>query len=286
MAEVSSNHHRDLDRCLAFVDRAAEIGCDAVKFQLFRVRQLFAPEVLAASPEHRARERWELPTDFLAPLAARAHERGIAFGCTPFDLRAVGELEPFVDFYKVASYELLWDPLIRACAATGLPLVLSTGMADHAEVAHAVSVAAAAGARDLTVLHCVSTYPMPAGEANLGAIATLRALAPPGIAFRTGWSDHSLEPGIVHRAVHAHGARMVEFHLDLEGDGDEYASGHCWLPDAMAELIRQIRCATAADGDGRKVAAPSERPERPWRADPNDGLRPLRATRRSLGALA
>lgn len=284
VAEVSSNHHRDLARCLGFVDRAAEIGCDAVKFQLFRVRELFAPEVLAHSPAHRERERWELPTEFLAPLAARARERGIAFGCTPFDLRAVDELEPHVDFYKVASYELLWDRLIAACAATGRPLVLSTGMADRAEVAHAVAVAAEAGARDLTVLHCVSTYPMPAQEANLGAIRTLRALAPGSGTFRVGWSDHSLEPGIVHRAIHAHGAELVEFHLDLEGTGDEFASGHCWLPDAMGELIRQVRCAESADGHGAKTAAPSERAERGWRADPDDGLRPLRATRRTLGA--
>ncbi len=284
VAEVSSNHHRDFERCLAFVERSAAIGCDAVKFQLFRVGELFAPEVLARSPEHRERERWELPVDFLAPLAERSRELGIGFGCTPFDLRAVEELEPHVDFYKVASYELLWDGLIAACAATGLPLVLSTGMADHAEVAHAIEVATAAGAEDLTVLHCVSTYPMPADEANLSAIDTLRRLAPGAGRFRVGWSDHSLEPGVIHRAVHAHGAEMVEFHLDLEGEGEEFSAGHCWLPEAMEELIRQVRCGRAADGSGEKSAAPSERAERAWRADPGDGLRPLRATRRSLGA--
>ncbi|NNL67984.1 MAG: N-acetylneuraminic acid synthase [Myxococcales bacterium] len=287
VAEVSSNHHRDLDRCLAFVDRAAEIGCDAVKFQLFRVRELFAPEVLAASPDHQAREQWELPVAFLAPLAERAHARGIAFGCSPFDLRAVDELEPFVDFYKVASYELLWDPLISACAGTGRPLILSTGMADGDEVGHAIEVAAKAGCTDLTVLHCVSTYPMPAGEANLGALETLRGLAPARvdpIAFRVGWSDHSLEPGILHRAIHGFGAELVEFHLDLEGQGEEFGAGHCWLPDAIGEVIRQVRAALAADGDGRKRPAPSEQNERSWRADPRDGLRPLRDTRKSLGA--
>jgi len=291
VAEVSSNHHRELSRCLAFVDRAAAIGCDAVKFQLFRIEQLFAPEILAASPDHRARESWELPVDFLVPLAERARARDIAFGCTPFDLRAVEQLEPYVDFYKVASYELLWDALIAACAATGRPLVLSTGMADREEVAHAVEVAVAAGAQDLTVLHCVSTYPMPADEANLGAIATLRTLTPAGFghagdrrAFRVGWSDHSLEPGIVHRAIHAYGAQVIEFHFDLEGRGEEFGGGHCWLPDAIGELIRQVRSAMGADGDGRKAAAPSEREERRWRADPRDGLRPLRATRRELGA--
>ena len=281
IAEVSSNHHRDLDRCLAFIDRAAEIGCDGVKFQLFRVRELFAPEILAASPKHREREQWELPPAYLEPLAERARARGIAFGCTPFDLRAVEELRPWVDFYKVASYELLWDDLIAACARTGKPLVLSTGMADAPEVEHAFDVATAAGARDLTILHCVSTYPTPADEANLAVLGSLRSLSAraPEVDLQLGWSDHSLEPGVIHRAIHRHGAEMVEFHLDLDGDGEEYGSGHCWLPDAIGEVIRQVRAGLSADGSGRKRPVPSEVPERPWRADPSDGLRPLRATR-------
>jgi N-acetylneuraminate synthase len=97
--------------------------------------------------------------------------------------------------------------------------------------------------------------------------------------LRVGWSDHSAEPGVVQRAIHAHGASLVEFHLDLDGQGAEFASGHCWLPDPMAELIRQVRAAELADGNGKKTPAPCERADRNWRADPSDGLRPLRALR-------
>src|ERR1700676_112301 len=104
VAEVSSNHHRELGRCLDFIRTAAGIGCDAVKFQLFRVRELFA------------RESWELPVEFLPDLARGCHEAGVLFSCTPFYLEAVGELLPFVDFYKIASYELMWDDLLKACA--------------------------------------------------------------------------------------------------------------------------------------------------------------------------
>lgn len=281
VAEVSSNHHRNLERCLAFVDTAADMGCDGVKFQLFRIHALFAPEILARSAPHRARASWELPAEWLAPLAERAHARGLLFACTPFDLEAVGTLAPFVDFYKVASYELLWDPLLEACARSGRPLALSTGMAELAEVEHAVAVIAKAGCADLTLLHCVSGYPTPPGEANLAALDTLRTLGErfPCLRLRTGWSDHSVEPGVIQRAVHRWGASLVEFHLDLDASGAEYASGHCWLPGPMAEVIRQVRVGVAADGTGRKLPAPSELSDRDWRADPSDGLRPLRALR-------
>src|SRR6185437_158089 len=172
VAEISSNHHRDLARALEFVDTAAAVGCDAVKFQLFRVSELFAPEILAQSPSHRARVAWELPEAFLEPIAERCVQRGIAFGCTPFHLAAVAQLRPYVAFYKVASYELLWTDLLAACGATGKPVVLSTGMATLGEVKVATSVLRTAGCSDLTLLHCVSGYPTPPSECNLAAIET------------------------------------------------------------------------------------------------------------------
>jgi N-acetylneuraminate synthase len=284
VAEVSSNHGRDLARSLAFVDAAADAGFDAVKFQLFRVRELFSSEVLAASETHRARAAWELPESFLPALAARAKERRIAFGCTPFHLGAVEVLRGSVDFLKVASYELLWDDLLAACARSELPVVLSTGMATADEVAHAGRVLAEAGCRDLTLLHCVSAYPTPPERANLAALRALRALAPvrPGLVTRVGWSDHSNEPAVVLRAIHRFDAEMIEMHFDLDGAGAEFGPGHCWLPAAASEVIRLARVGAIADGDGRKLPAPDEWDERAWRADPSDGLRPLLETRKGL----
>jgi len=278
VAEVSSNHHRDLDRCLQFIRTSAAIGCDAVKFQLFRVRELFAPEALRHKPELLAREAWELPVSFLPELAKCCRESGIAFSCTPFYLEAVEQLRGLVDFYKVASYELLWDDLLVACARTGKPVVLSTGMATLAEVTRACSVLRAAGCEDLTLLHCISSYPARAEECNLAAIDTLRKAC----GCPVGWSDHSVQPGVIHRAVHRWGASMIEFHLDLEGEGAEFKAGHCWLPDAMKEVIASVRTGLIAEGDGEAGTAPSESKERQWRADPVDGLRPLRVTRASL----
>jgi N-acetylneuraminate synthase len=277
IAEASSNHGRDLKRALAFVDAAADSGCDAVKFQLFKIDRMFAPEILRQSPRHRARAEWELPLAHLKPLAEHCSARKIQFSCTPFYLEAVAELEPYVDFYKVASYELLVTDLLRACARTGKPIVLSTGMSTMEEIAAAAATLKQAGARDVTLLHCVSAYPTPAAEANLAAIAAIRAAT----GLPVGWSDHTRRPAVIERAVHHWGARAVEFHLDLDGEGAEYAAGHCWLPDEIAPVIARIRESLAADGAGFKGPQPSELSDREWRADPSDGMRPLKHVRLS-----
>ena len=276
IAEVSSNHAGDIDRCREFIRTAARIGCDAVKFQLFRIEELFAPEILATSAEHRARRKWELPVSFVPELAKESRKNGLQFTCTPFYLEAVRQLEPYVCFYKIASYELLWDELIRACAATGKPLVLSTGMATLDEIGHAVDVFEGAGGTDLTILHCVSGYPAPVEACNLAAIETIRQR----FACDVGWSDHSRNPGVVHRAIDRFGANMVEFHLDLDEKGAEYATGHCWLPDEIAPVIAARRALETADGNGVKAPTSAEIEDRLWRADPSDGLRPFLEVRR------
>lgn len=275
IAEVSSNHHRDLERCFDFIDTSARIGCAAVKFQLFRINELFAPEVLVARKEIAARKDWELPVKFLPALADRSRRAGIQFSCTPFYLEAVDELAPHVDFFKIASYELLWKELLVACAKSKKPVLLSTGMATLPEIGEAVETIRAAGCNALSLLHCVSGYPTPVADCNLAAIQTMRD------AFKcpVGWSDHSVNPGVVTRAVSRWGAHAIEFHLDLDGTGDEFKTGHCWLPDQIAAAIRMVTDGFGADGSGIKQATPIEVPERAWRADPSDGLRPLLATR-------
>jgi N-acetylneuraminate synthase len=276
IAEVSSNHSKDLKRALEFVDVAAASGCDAVKFQLFQIEKLFAPEVLAKSEKHRLRKHWELSLDFLPILAERCLVKNIQFSCTPFYLEAVAELKPYVDFYKVASYELLWDDLLIACAHTGKPVIISTGMANLEEIKHAVGILRNNNCEP-TVLHCTSAYPTPYNEANLSAIETIRN----AINCDVGWSDHTVNPGVIHRAIHKWDAQVVEFHLDLDGKGDEFKSGHCWLPEQIGSVIKQVREGQEGDGNGIKEPIPSEIPERLWRADPSDGLRPFKSIRNS-----
>ncbi len=277
IAEVSSNHHQDLDRCYTFIDKAVEIGCDGIKFQLFRMDKLFIPAVLEQSADHRKRKQWELPLEFIPALKDRCDQKGIMFGCTPFYLKAVKELAEYVDFLKIASYELLWTDLLAACGASGLPVILSTGMASSREIKNAVAAINGAGCQDLTLLHCVSGYPAPLTECNLAAISSLKNIF--GRNCRIGWSDHSTEPAVLLRAVHHFQAEMVEFHLDIDGTGDEFSLGHCWLPSQISRIISLIRSGVAADGDGLLRHQSCEKTELMWRADPTDGLRPLKEIR-------
>jgi len=279
IAEVSSNHLRDINRSIEFIDTASKIGCDAVKFQLFKIEKLFAPEILNNSKSHRDRKKWELPIEYLPKLSERCKKKNIQFSCTPFYLEAVKELEPYVDFYKIASYELLWDDLLISCALTKKPVIISTGMANLEEIKNAVEVLRKNGCEP-KVLHCSSAYPTPFNEVNLSAIETIRKATKCEI----GWSDHTVKPSVIYRAIHKWDAKILEFHLDLDGKGEEFGSGHCWLPRQIEEVIKQIREAEEVDGDGVKKPATSELPDREWRTDPSDGLRPFKSIRKMFSA--
>jgi len=289
IAEIGSNHNRDDARARRLIDECADAGAGAVKIQVFRIEDLFAPEVLAARAELRTRSAWEFPLELLAPLAAHAHDRGLEFGATPFALWAVDAVAEHVDFLKIASYELLWHDLLRACAETGRPLLLSTGMATVSEIDDAVAVLRAAGARDLTLLHCVSAYPTPLEQCNLAAIESLHERH--GCA--AGWSDHSADPAVVERAVRRWGAEQVELHVDLADEAGNEAGEHNWTPARLGATIAAcagppLTDSAPADGDGVKRPMAAEAHDVPWRADPSDGLRPLLATRAALpsGALS
>ena len=285
VAEISSNHNRDLRRAKQFIEAAAEIGCDAVKFQLFKIEELFAPEILHNSASHRKRRDWELPIEYIQPLSAHAHDLGLEFGCTPFYLDAVDILEPYVDFYKIASYEILWKELFMKCSSTGKPIVFSIGMATLDEIEDAIVTIKMGKTNSVSILHCNSAYPSPIKDSNLNTIHYLRDklkdIVKP-IRLNVGWSDHSCDPAVVYRAVHHHHASEIEFHLDLDGKGDEFSAGHCWLPEEIETVIHSVQNGFNADGESGVYISKSEEPDRNWRADPSDGLRPFKSVRKNF----
>jgi N-acetylneuraminate synthase len=279
IAEISSNHNGDLERSKNLIDISKECGFDAVKFQMFKVEELFSPEAIIFRPDLLNRKAWELPAEFIPILSEYSHRLGLQFSCTPFYLDAVEFLAPYCDFLKIASYELLWHELANRCAATGLPLVLSTGMADLSEVDSAVkNLRTNYSDLNLTLLHAVSSYPAPSSQCNLRAIQEMSIR----YGVDVGWSDHTVSRSVISRAVHRFGATVIEMHIDLEGTGFEFESGHCWLPNQAKDLILEIREGVVADGNGIKAPVSAEITDREWRADPLDGLRPLKKLRESL----
>ena len=138
------------------------------------------------------------------------------------------------------------------------------------------------GCENITVLHCNSAYPTPVEDANLSASDELRSYLQannPIQKIKIGYSDHTVSPAVMYRAIHTYSLNTVEFHIDLDGKGAEYSSGHCWLPDEIKEVISTVNQGFQADGNNDFGPSNSEMEERAWRADPSDGLRPLKSER-------
>ena len=264
IAEAGSNHDRDLDQARRLIDTAAAAGADAVKFQTFtadeivaetKTRARYLDAILPADKTMSALfKELELPHEWHATLFEHATAAGLDFLSTPFDLAAVDLLDDLgVKAFKVASYELWHLPLIRAIAARGKPIILSTGMANLADVQEAVNVVAATGNEQLILLHCVVNYPPPFTDLNLRAIETLRQ------AFRVpvGYSDHS--PGSTAPIVAtALGAAVIEKHFTTDRTRNGPDHRFALEPGELRSMIQAIRDAQDALGDGIKRMAPAE----------------------------
>ncbi len=254
VAEISGNHGGDIERAFALIDAAADAGADAVKFQTYEARTLTVDSnddaFIVKTPLWQDRSLFELyseaqtPFDWHERLFEHARARNIMAFSAPFDLTAVDLLERLdCPLYKIASCELVDIPLIRRVAATGKPMIMSSGMATFDEIEEAVMAVRSAGAEDLALLHCVSGYPSTAADANL---ATIQAIAA-RFECPVGLSDHS--PGtLLPVAAIALGASIIEKHLCLaRGDGSVDAD-FSLEPEEFADLVRACRDAHSAMG--------------------------------------
>jgi sialic acid synthase SpsE len=259
IAEIGINHGGSLDRALALVDAAAAAGAHAVKLQTIVARDLVAPSCPApahvdASSLVEFFEQFELDEAAHHALAERASLRGLKVISTPFSEAAVDMLERVgVDAYKIASGDLTWDQLVLRAAATGKPLIMSTGMATLAEAHHALAVARLAGAEHVALLHCVSAYPVPKGSENLLAIRTLAAEC----RVPVGLSDHGDDAFALPIAV-ALGASIYERHLVLSDDDHAIDRAVSSTPIELVAAIRAGRRAWSALGSGRKACLAAE----------------------------
>jgi sialic acid synthase SpsE len=266
IAEAGANHNRDMGIARELIDVAAEAGADAVKFQTYSGATMYSRKTprfkyLAPITDKSPTELLEdvsLPREWQSPLAEHARSRGLEFMSTPFDFEAVRELDALgVPALKIASFELVDLPLIRAAAATGRPLLLSTGMAVLGEIEEAIAAAVEAGAPAVGLMQCTSVYPAPPETINLRAIETMRG----AFGIPVGFSDHSLGTAIPIASAAA-GADFVEKHYTLSREMTGPDHSFALESDELKAMVEGIHAVTAALGNGRKEGpTPEERDE-------------------------
>ncbi len=264
ISEAGSNHNRDLSIARRLIDVAAEAGSDAVKFQTYSADTLYSKrtpkmsylESLTDEQETlwEMIEKLELPREWQKDLADYSAEKGLIFLSTPFDERAVDELEEIgVHAYKIASFEIGHLPLLKRAASTGKPILLSTGMADLGDIEEALDAIYSTGNGAVALLHCAIGYPPPMSAINLRAIRTMSE----AFDVPVGFSDHTLGVTIPAAAV-ALGARLIEKHFttdrSLPGPDHPFALE----PDELAAMIEAVRDTELALGTGIKRRDSSE----------------------------
>lgn len=263
IAEAGVNHNGSLALAKELALRAKEAGADIVKYQTF------VPELLAASSAEKASYQTKntgggSQLDMLRSLAlsyedfrqlkAYCDEIGISFLSTPFDLRSIDFLQELgMPFWKVPSGEITNLPYLERIGRSGMPVVMSTGMATMEEVEAAVAVLRGSGTADLTLLHCTTQYPTPPEDANLCAMDALRER----FGLPVGYSDHT-EGIMIPVAAAARGAVVLEKHftLDRTMEGPDHKAS--LEPDELAEMVRAVRTVEKALGDGVKKPRDTE----------------------------
>ncbi len=262
IAEAGVNHNGNVDMALRLVEMAKEVGADCVKFQTFRAERI----VTASSPKANYQlevtdkaesqfdmlKKLELGREDFARIKARCDGIGIDFMSTPYNSEDAELLNGLgVDAFKIASGQLVELPFLRQVARYGKRMIVSTGMADMAEVKEAVEAMRGAGNDDIIILQCNTDYPSRIEDVNIRAMLTMRD----ELKVRVGYSDHVPNNHACFAAV-ALGAEVIEKHFTLDNTlpGPDHSSS--LEPDAFKQLVQGIRDIERCLGDG--IKRPSE----------------------------
>lgn len=254
IAEMSANHNGSLKRAIEIIDMAKATGADAVKLQTYTADTL---TIQSDRPEFKINGglwdgytlyelyKWAaMPWDWHAPLFEHARRIGMTIFSSPFDETAIDLLESLdAPAYKIASFEAIDLPLIERVAKAGKPMIISTGLADEAEIQQAIDTASNAGCKEIAILHCVSGYPAPAADYDLLTI--------PDMIDRfgciTGLSDHTIDNTTAIASV-ALGASLIEKHVTLDRSAGGPDDSFSLEPEELKALCVSVRTAWEAVG--------------------------------------
>jgi pseudaminic acid synthase len=271
IAEISANHKQNLQTAKTLIRKAKECGADAVKFQAYTPDTMTIDAdnkyFVIKHPEWGGQTLYELykkaytPWSWFRRLKKTADALGIALFSTAFDKTSVDFLEEIgVPFHKIASFELVDLPLIEYVARTKKPLIISTGMAAFSEINEAVSAARRAGAEDITLLKCVSSYPATPEEMNLRTIPDMKKR----FGLPVGLSDHTLDPNIAVAAVSL-GASIVEKHFTISRSIKTPDSFFSVEPVEFKKMVHGIRVVEKALGKAHYGLSKGEKKSRIFR---------------------
>ncbi len=273
IAEMSGNHNQSLERALAIVDAAAQTGAHALKIQTYTADtmtlDLSEGEFFIADSGslwqgkslYKLYQEAYTPWEWHKPIFDRCREHGMIGFSTPFDETAVDFLESLdVPCYKIASFENTDLPLIRRVAATGKPMIVSTGMATVAELDETVRTIRAAGCENFVLLKCTSTYPSTPENTNLRTIPHMRDL----FRCQTGLSDHTMGVGAAVASV-VMGATVIEKHFTLRRADGGVDSSFSLEPEEMHSLVIETERAWQSLGAVSYGPSAAEKPSLQYR---------------------
>lgn len=224
---ISKENGPNINRAFNLIDESARIGCTGVKFQYFKADHLWDKNKFPN--EYKAAKERELPLKWIPALSHRARQKKLLFGLSVFDESAIDDVIEFVDYFKIASFEIGLQNLINKCYSTEKRLMISTGQCNQADILKVLAKLPSNFEHRIDILHCVSKYPAHIKDCNFNFIKENP--------LYDGWSDHTTERAAIFAAVNA-GLEVIEFHLD---DGLGIETEHSWTAWCIGTVIETVR---------------------------------------------
>jgi N-acetylneuraminate synthase len=257
--EIGSNHNQSIDRIKQLIDKAVELKAYAVKFQLFRADELYKDK-----QHYELLKNREFPIEFLPEVKKYCKDKKIKLGFSVFYKEGVEILKPYVDFYKISSFDILRLDLIKACLNTGKQTYISCGLLDMSNKQESMKFFSLLNKmkheKKYKLFHCISKYPAKTDEINLNR---------KGVVKYDGYSDHTVSIPVIIQAI-CNKYNYIELHFDLDDmKGYESSYGHVWSYSKCKELMDFVNEMKKSNGSCFNVSNEQLK----LRANADDGMR-------------